>query len=554
MPQYIDVPGHGTVEFPDGMSEDEMGQAIKKNFLVPKPNLTNPNLISNIPYNPTSGMSGTDLALSGAGKYLTDTARGARQLGVDAIASTPGVPFDLLGAKAYSGQLRQEEDERKQQDRPLMQTGAGKAGYVGAGALSSVAGGQLAAPGTLARGILAPSTVMQGALSGGVQSAAMPVGTNDSRAMNVAQGAVLGGGMNAVAQIPSRIAQPMTPSPAAQTLLKEGVVPTPGQAQNRDTMLGGFLGGAEEKMQSIPLIGDIISRARRRSVEDLNAAAIKRAGGEGVGNEAIDAAHRQIGQTFDNLAAGQKVKLDNTFHVDLKDLTLTDDARKTVMGKIKNVFDATKNGELTGEAYQKFRSELSAAGSKYMKSPSPSDHDLGQALSRVANGLDNAFQAQAPAATRAAWAEARDQYANLMRVEAAASKAVGNEGKFSPHQLKNAVAQQGGKSATARGNSRMQDLAEAGMSLQSKTPDSGTASRLMMNALMYGGATAGAGSVLPGAVIPMGAAAAGTAAIYGPRAVTKYAVGGYPAQGILSDILKKPVPAATQAGRLYIQN
>jgi hypothetical protein len=36
MPQIIEVPGHGQVEFPDGMDDDQIAAAIKKSMLVPK--------------------------------------------------------------------------------------------------------------------------------------------------------------------------------------------------------------------------------------------------------------------------------------------------------------------------------------------------------------------------------------------------------------------------------------------------------------------------------------------------------------------------------------
>ena len=36
MPQVIEVPGHGPVEFPDGMSDDQIVAAIKKNAMVPQ--------------------------------------------------------------------------------------------------------------------------------------------------------------------------------------------------------------------------------------------------------------------------------------------------------------------------------------------------------------------------------------------------------------------------------------------------------------------------------------------------------------------------------------
>ena len=44
MPQIIEVPGHGQVEFPDGMSDEQISSAIKKNMLVGTGNIPKPEI------------------------------------------------------------------------------------------------------------------------------------------------------------------------------------------------------------------------------------------------------------------------------------------------------------------------------------------------------------------------------------------------------------------------------------------------------------------------------------------------------------------------------
>jgi hypothetical protein len=80
VPQLIEVPGHGQVEFPDGMSDDAIAAAIKKNLLVGTPSDRNP---------------------GGAG--MAKFAAGALGLPVDAIQSAINIPPQAakLGLMAF---------------------------------------------------------------------------------------------------------------------------------------------------------------------------------------------------------------------------------------------------------------------------------------------------------------------------------------------------------------------------------------------------------------------------------------------------------------------
>ena len=142
---------------------------------------------------PTADMSTTDRALAGVGKFLTERARGLHQLG-----NTLLDPFGIQAAvnpavAAQNEQLKQAQTEADQRDAPLLDTGAGKAGYYG----SQLA--ELLLPvgvlrGTKAMSAVLPTTVRGNAVQGVVQGLSAPVGEGDSRAAN----ATLGGGINAL--------------------------------------------------------------------------------------------------------------------------------------------------------------------------------------------------------------------------------------------------------------------------------------------------------------------------------------------------------------------
>ena len=70
MPQIIDVPNQGLVEFPDGMSDADIVKAIKRTSMdYAKPQKVDP----------TEGMSTGQKLLAGVGKGFVDVGRGIGQ-------------------------------------------------------------------------------------------------------------------------------------------------------------------------------------------------------------------------------------------------------------------------------------------------------------------------------------------------------------------------------------------------------------------------------------------------------------------------------------------
>ncbi len=132
------------------------------------------------PADPTEGMSGFDKFMAGVGKSVYDTGRGIKQL--------------------VGGMSREEVDQQRQLDAPLMDSGAGLAGNA-AGTVGQVLipGGAAVRYGSMApkvagivRAASIPKSLGGMAAQGGLIGLMQQVGTGDSRGMNTVAGAGLG--------------------------------------------------------------------------------------------------------------------------------------------------------------------------------------------------------------------------------------------------------------------------------------------------------------------------------------------------------------------------
>lgn len=167
MPQIIEVPGMGQVEFPDGMSDGDISAAIKKTLAAQsKPNPAKD--FGGIPLRPFGIDTGVTLpdslsnSFAGLGKAGTDLVRGLGQ---------------MTGFVS-----RADADATKKADAPLMATTAGKVGnFIGnvipAAATSFIPGA---------------NTYTGATLIGAGLGALQPVGTEDSRLLNMGVGAGAG--------------------------------------------------------------------------------------------------------------------------------------------------------------------------------------------------------------------------------------------------------------------------------------------------------------------------------------------------------------------------
>lgn len=354
-----------------------------------------------------------------------------------------------------------------------------------------------------------------GAMGGAASSALAPVTEGDfaeGKAQQLRVGALGGAAAPVVMRGVASVVSPRaSTNPDVQLLRDAGVRPTLGQT------LGGAANRIEEKLTSLPLVGDAISGQRRRAVEEFNRAAINRATApigqqvDDVGTTGVRQAGDLISDAYD--AAKQQMsgfRIDNSARTELNNLRML--ARNGLEGRERSIFDRyfrdyiqSKPG-LTADGFKELDSKLGKDIARFSSSNDAYQQNLGDALREVQRIIrDNAMRANPDAAQ--AMRAADRAYANLVRVEGASVGAKGSEGVFTPGQLMTAV-RQADRSvrdrATARGDALMQDLASAGTNvLGNRVPDSGTAGRLMMNLGAGGTAAAGmAGMISPAVAIP----------------------------------------------------
>ena len=424
-----------------------------------------PNLRGTLPYRVAQGMA--------------DPVVGAVQLGANLVGAGDSVNSRIA------------EVERQYQDA---RNAIGSEGFDAARMVGNIGATAPLGPLGAARG--AVGMAARGALQGGVGAALQPVvedgdfwGTKGEQVMTGAGvGAVAGPLTGALARIVSPKA---SVNPNVRLLREEGIRPTVGQAA------GGAMNTLEEKLQSVPILGDAIRSARGRALQDFNEAAINRATApvgrsvKGSGQQAVseagdilsDAYESAIskikGVNFDTpdfnaslanlqrLAGGLEPAHGSRFHKTLNDV---------VIGRM------SPNGSMLGDTFKKVDSELGQLAARYGKSPMAGEQELADAVKELQRILREQVAKSSPEFSQAVKA-ADKGWANLVRVENAAGRAVNNEGVFTPGQLNMAVRGTDRSvrgRATARGDALMQDLANAGQQvIGNKYPDSGTAGRLL---------------------------------------------------------------------------
>lgn len=309
----------------------------------------------------------------------------------------------------------------------------------------------------------------------------------------------------------ARAVKPVT-NKAAQLLMKEGVTPTPG------SMVGGAVKATEDKLTSVPLMGDLIRWGQKRSLNEFNRAVYNRAlkpiGQSGdklpIGRDGVQAVKAKLGKAYEELLPKVTFTADREFVNDLTTVrgmvtTLPDDIAKQFdkILKTKLIEKMTPAGTMSGETLKVVESELGRMGSGYRATADFDKRQLGDAIHELQSAIRRTLERSNPNYAEQL-SKINSGYANYAILRRAASMANTADG-ITPSQLASAVKAMDksvGKGATASGTARMQDLSDAGVEvLASKYPDSGTAGRL----LDIGAVAAG----VHNPAIPLGLAAAG---------------------------------------------
>jgi hypothetical protein len=478
-------------------------------------------------------------AIVGAGKGILDPAL--------AIAQYSG------GTPAEFSQTVQRKMKPFQEANP-MTFGAGQ---IGGGMLT---GGALMKGAGMIPSFARANPYIQGAAIGGVSGALTPTetGTSGIEALQeVPQKAGVGilGGVGGTA-LGRGIANVVAPklSEAAQKLIGEGVNLTPGQ------MMGGALRKIEDKLTSVPLLGDIIDYSRTKGIEEFNKAAYKRAlepiGGvvpKETGRAGVEAVKTQISDAYNTLLpkmtfVPDKPLYDSLSRLDKVVVGLPKPETKMVADNVKAIIQKhmPENGLISGNSYKAIESDLGELASNYAGAKG-TDAMVGNAYKQALGQVRQALSRSNPDYAEEL-GNINKAFANFARIRRAGSMANTQE-MITPSQLANAVKaadESAGKGATATGKALMQDLTDAGVQvLPSKVPDSGTAGRNALVSALMGAGGASSYSAYP-TVTALGAGLAGATALpYAPgvRNLVTTAIGKRPESAKkLADAIRELAP------------
>jgi hypothetical protein len=318
-----------------------------------------------------------------------------------------------------------------------------------------------------------------------------------NKAIETGKGTVIGAGTSGLLAGGARIVKP-EPNAKVAELLRQGVTPTPGQT------LGGIANTIEEKLQSVPILGDAISWSRKKANEEFVTGAMNKALkpiGESTtktGREAINEVESKLSKAYKDILPKISFVPDAQWTADYGNFQkLVSGLAPTEHKAYTRIMDdvmhhASPNGQMTGETFKIASSQLAKKAADFTSSATAYERELGDALNGTLDAMKQAvYRANPQYADRLKAVDTG--YANFVRLQAASkSTNVGaKEGVFSPAQLAAGVLASDKslrKGASARGNALMQDYAELGTNvLGNKVPDSGTAGRL---ALLAGGSGA----------------------------------------------------------------
>lgn len=460
----------------------------------------------------TEGMSGLQKFAAGMGQGVTNIGR--------QIGNMVGVVSD--------DRLK----EAAEQDRALLDTGAGRAGaftgeVLATAPIGGLAGGAVRAGARrLGAGAL-KAGLTEGAIQGAVEGAI--TGGPDHRLSGAAWGAGGGAAMPLLGKAVQTAYRGVRPTASAKSLLRQGVDLTPGQMRPDS-----WVGQLEESAQHVPVVGQMIKNAREESVGDWRRVA--REGGLAPGAakdqaQSLDDVYRTFEPAYDqargfpmsphilntgtNLPLATYPKNKGAFERAVFDPNIrAEDSQRIAMqkwaqsklGSLPNKGRMGPNATLDSGDLLDLRSQVRTELREARLAKNPNRADV-QMLEGIEKSLTDAFESQASDATKAALKATDRQYAQYKVLEDAYSKAGDNP--MSPAHLSRAVKQATPKGGYARGEGGlMRTLAQTGKNVfDARTPPTGVRLATLLGA---GGAAA---------LSPVAAAIGGLAAI--PLVTTK---------------------------------
>ena len=419
------------------------------------------------------------------------------------------IPFTASQYGSAYEDLARNRANQFAQERPLQNFALQMAG--GAFAPGMTAAGNYVTQG-MTGGIRAGRAAGVGAGIGGATGFGTAEGDLADRLENTAIGAGVGALTGAAGQrVVDRFARGAVGADmtAARQLSREGVQLTPGQMLQNTPLIGGIIRGTEDRMAGMPLVGDVIQGARTRGLETANMAAVNRALvpiGESVppkiapGYDAVEYAQGRLGQAYADVLSRVNVTVDDQLRTRIAEVlsdapaSMGEDRARQLAEILSSrvMRNVDESGAIAGDEFKRIETVLGQQQRELTRSVDGDQRALGQALGEIRGEFRDALARQNPIEAPRLQ-QINTGYANLVRVEDAtgAAGSMAREGVFTPAQLAAAVRRNtGSRSQRGAGTGLMRDLAtNMGEVLPSTVPDTGTAGRGLLGALL-GGAVA----------------------------------------------------------------
>lgn len=291
-------------------------------------------------------------------------------------------------------------------------------------------------------------------------------------------------------------------------LADKGVRLSVGQIAGKGGVVGRTVKGIEDKLESLPLLGDAIRRRRAQGYQDFNRAAFREAlepiaakAPDQIGEAGVEYAKDSVSDSYSSALRGVRVPADRGFISDMKSAMssgskLHPDTAEDFARLVQNeVAEELADGTLTGEGYQALRRIIREERAAWRGRPRGAQY--GKALRQLESGLERLVRRKAPGVVDAL-NQSDASWRRVKVLQDAVSRAKNGQdgGIFTPAQLGTSATTSARKYGGSQGTTGQPffDLQRAGQeTLPSSVPNSGTADRAIGSLLLPVG-LGGAGS------------------------------------------------------------
>lgn len=481
----VELPDGSVAEFDDGTPDDQIQKAVRRHIASQR----------------VRDMSSFRKTLYGAERSLDEAAMGLKQ----------------VFPKALGGGLNPEESNELAIRREMEDQipGSGISRFVGDVGLYAAPTLKVMNLANRLRGLGTGTKALLGAGAAGAGAGAVqPVLEGEDRVDNTALGAAFGvGGQAAGSAIGRGIEGIVAKNPNIANLptaVRDKL--TLGQTADRNTLSGRIASATEEKMQSIPLVGERIRNSRAQATDTwrdavLTAAAPKNTNfAGGTTREQLDKISREYATRYANALRGHQVGPSRLFESQLLKITnnprsgLTDQQQREVQDMVGRYYQSmfhgnssaapagtgvvTQGGQrgtpisIDAENAKGFEAFLTKKAMEYGRSQAPGASDYARMFNELERAWSTSYRRALPSSARVATKELDRTYPSYKNVERAASYVGNEEGAFTPSQLVSAIRARSSAPQFARQRAPDQKAAQAARdTLPDQVPNSGTADR-----------------------------------------------------------------------------